>query len=254
MNVTVQFSDRWNELQAVIDQPEMRERVCGDGIHPHINPTPTDRLLSVVCNGQPAGFFYLKARGGGLYEVHTLLAVKGAAAIEAGIAGIDLMFLETDCTGLYSWCPQSIPESLLFSLKCGFRKAGRRENFWMKHGQMEFAEVVRLSAIDWLERRRTNWLHVGQTFHAILFTDHSQHHADDPVHDATVGTCLQMARKQPDKALGLYNLWATMFGYQPVSLLTVTRGSVVWDNHDAVLALDRRTGGITILERSTPCQ
>lgn len=253
-SITVRFSNEWRGFLEWFHRPDMLARVCPDGPVQPVNPQPEDKLIEVLANDARAGFFYLRAKAGSLYEVHTLLAVKGADALVAGRAGMDKMFLESDCTALFSWCPDSIPEALVFSLRCGMRRAGRRADFWTKAGAREGAEVVHLTLLDWLNATRQQHAAAGEQFHAALFEHVAEHHADDPVHDATVGTFLTMARHQPHKALSFYNYWAVLFGFKPVALLAVTDGSVIWDNRDAVVALNRTTGQITIIERKTLCQ
>lgn len=70
------------------------------------------------------------------WEVHTLLLpeCRGLNAIIAGRAVCKWMFDIAGAEKLVSFCPENMPEVLLFARRCGFKKTGFHKNQWVVGG------------------------------------------------------------------------------------------------------------------------
>jgi hypothetical protein len=196
---------------------------------------------------------FLMARGGcigfciqepGLYEVHTnfLPVYRGRNAIRASLAAYRWMFTHTDCMALQTRVPAFNRAAEWFCAMVGATREFERKAVWPTADGLVDMSFWSLRYDDWV--RKTPALSMsGRAFHQRLEAERIRHgvseplHADEDCHDRYVGACVEMVYGgQPEKAVVLYNRFATFAGYQPISL--IARSPLVIDIGEALLQVN----------------
>jgi hypothetical protein len=189
-------------------------------------PLVADLRNVVLCVEGGALFFHWQEPG--LYEVHIQFIEGPARAMAVGTvrAGLHWMFTRTDAMELVTKVPvcnrgasaivRSIRGELLFE----------RERAWATpEGEPCGVMYYGLRCETWIWRTHNELVAKGQWFHARLDEERARlgtraaPHGDDPAHDRAVGATVDMILGgQLDKGLVLYNRWARLAGYQPITI------------------------------------
>jgi hypothetical protein len=196
--------------------------------------------------------FFMMAPGGciafcrdepGIYEVHTnfLPEYRGRNALRSSIAAYRWMFTHTDCMILQTRVPAFNVAADLFCRLVEATKQFTRQAVWPTDKGLVDLAFWQFPYADWI--RRTPSINMsGRRFHEKLESERIRHnlehplHADEECHDRYVGACVEMVYAgQPDKAVVLYNRWASFAGYGKISL--IARSPLVVDIGDAVLQI-----------------
>lgn len=219
----------------IVNLPEVRPWI-GPGDHPlDVSGTVLNPLNYALRNEH--GGFILEALDGGVYHVHSQFASEGRrGSIAAMREALDFMFTRTDCMRITSHIPDNNLAAKGLGIKAGFRE-------WFRRDMPHFgpSAVVKIDVDDWIAGNRALEAD-GERFHRLLeeakaaIGSSLPTHPDDPVHDRHVGAAVRMAeRGHAGKGVAIYNAWAKLAGYQPVTLLQANPPVV--DVLDAVVGL-----------------
>lgn len=244
----VELSDDVDYFDSLVQDPAIRGKI-GDDRSPAletVRPLATvgSIFLRVWEGDKPLGGFILVPKWVSVYEVHTLLSEdgRGAKGVEAGKQMVSWAFTHSNCLRLVSYCPDFCRESLVFAHAIGGRTDFRRENVFVKHGKRVGCTYVSLTLWEWLRKAAANYVDYGREFHRQLveLTPHEPHDEDE-AHDAMVGLAIYMAvtGRMIKKAELVYNQWARVAGYEPISVLGERDGVITVDIRSAVIRIDQ---------------
>lgn len=255
MSIIVEQTWDYDELDSVLRDPEVFERQAHTGcdietitVKSLLGQSENNFFLRASIDGSIMGFWVLLQKMPGFYEVHTnfLPEFRGKEAMTAGDAGIDWMFLRTDCVKLASICPSCIPESALYARRCGFRqdhaiRPGLR--FHDSKGGIHDSLIMSITLAEWFRNRQEKWADIGdKKFHKQLFGKAGfDFHEPDVNHDGVVGLCFMMAVEggNPVKAQALYNSWAAFSGYDPIEFYGQKNGLIHVNIGNANITIDK---------------
>lgn len=233
-------------LTSILMHPEVRRWVAHDDAPP-FDPTKYTahpKSFAVLVDG---GAWLAPALEDRSYGVHTALSprLRGARALAAAAAALELAFVHTDAEQLWTMVPENNPQAMWFALRAGFRAHSRRDAVWLSGGRRWAMSYLRMDVDGWIQGSAA-MRGVGQAFHAMLESHgHAADHADDPTHDRYVGYATTLALAgQVDKAHRIYNRYARACGYEPFEILS--RDPLNINIHSHVLQL--RAGAVSILE------
>lgn len=202
-------------LTEIANRPDIRPMIGpGDGFV-DLRPVAANPANYVI--EADHGGWLLEAKGPGVYEIHSLFLPEGRGAMFFRNARemLRYMFTRTDCTEIWTKCPDDNPGARMAALKCGFKEVFRRENCWADVG-VSYQSLT----IDGWGMRDPEALKAGQAFHEQL-GDHLSH-PEDEAHDRAVGAALLMARAgQIGKGVQWFNRWGAFAGYAPIQALGV---------------------------------
>jgi hypothetical protein len=177
----------------------------------------------------------------GLYEAHTtvLPAGRGAWTLDMVNSALRFMFCGTDAIEIFTRVPKGnlAARALAGAIHGTFEF--RRKGGWVKDNDPIPADIFSLDFKQW-GRTAPGLQERGVWFHHRLESEYARFgrveppHEDDAVHDRHVGAAIEMIfGGQPDKGVLLYNRWAMMAGYQPVSI--VVRNPLTINIRDALI-------------------
>jgi hypothetical protein len=192
------------------------------------------------------GGYILDKRAPGLYCAHTLAlpSARGRPMLTLMREGFKFMFNATDANEICTIVPDGADAADRWAKTAGFQPFCRRETWFPLLGEIVGAEIRILTYADWVMRETHNKAQ-GERFHATLEALGRASHPDDPAHDHWVGATLAgCIAGNPSKAIGLYNRYASMAGYQTASFLSATPLTV--HTGDAIVTLSP-SGEIEIL-------
>lgn len=226
-------------MERTFDSAWLNELANEPSIRPHVGPgTHALDLTSFIRNKNnyvmrnDHGCFIGHHRGGGMYEVHTLMRRTGwgRVAFNAAKEGMSKMFLSTDCSRLVTQTPKSNRRAKGLTVMTGFKKDFERDS-----GFMGPTEYWSMNIWDWI--RATDFSESGQWFHDELERQgESADHKHDQAHDKYVGLAVEMIKaRQHRKALAIYNDWALLAGYMPI--FVVSESPLKINIHTAVLTM-----------------
>jgi hypothetical protein len=160
--------------------------------------------------------------------VHTdlLPGLRGKSALEAAREAMALMFLETNATTLWTVVPGHNRAAAAFTCMMGFEFRFVRERLLPMGGELRDARFYSRTIENWIESGVC--ADKGELFHVKL-PKKFHTHAEDATHNAYVGAVLTMAKKQPEKAVRIYNRQARFAFYQQVRRLPTRDSSVLVD-------------------------
>lgn len=205
-------------LTQVANRPDIRPMI-GPGTEPvDLRPIAANPEHYVI--EADHGGWLLEAKGPGVYEIHSLFLPEGRGAVFFRNARemLRYMFARTDCTEIWTKCPDDNPGARMAALKCGFKEVFRRENCWGDGCGVSYQSLT----IDTWAMRDAEALKTGHAFHEQLEAVQGSSHPEDEAHDRAVGAALLMVRaRQVQKGVSWFNRWASFAGYAPVQALSV---------------------------------
>lgn len=99
---------------------------------------PANHCLAVMLEGRVAGCWLMdcKSLSQGVFEIHTLLLpeCRGRLGIKAARAAMRFASHMDDVRVLESYCPATLPQTLIYARLCGWRDCGVAERKWVKDG------------------------------------------------------------------------------------------------------------------------
>lgn len=231
-----------DEINAVVNDPGVLRMAAVQGVD-RIDVTS---ILAATFDDGRLKNYALVADGGNIlflwhdlntYEVHTnFLKPDRAKQSQNGphirnvcLAAYRWMFTRTDCTVLLTKIPHHNRAALIFSPLVGWTHEFTRKACWpTTDGELVDMTFSSLRYDDWI-RKTPDLIRVGRQFHDKLSAEFIRHgheekpHPDEDCHDLHVGACAEMILAgQLDKAVCLYNRWASFAGYEPMKLVSHT--------------------------------
>lgn len=190
----------------------------------------------------------------GAYEVHTAFieSYRGRHALKASLAAYRWMFTHTDCFTLLTKVPAINPAAENFCRLVGATREFARKAVWPTANGPVDLSFWSMRYDDWI-RKTPSVKASGRAFHERLEQEFSRHgrqdeiHPDEECHDLHVGACAEMIYGgQIEKAIILYNRWASFAGYGPIGL--VSREPVVIDIGNALLQITGDTFKVVLVK------
>lgn len=231
------------------------EQVCEDErVRESIGIDSADQVRSLGRMHEPkdmfllwfgTGGFIVLRNGGTRYECHTLFPVGSGVrkVAEWACEAQDWMFINTDCTEIVSYVPDSNKAARALANMSRFEDWFIRPKSW----NGEDVTYVKLTLDRWA-RMCYSSLQRGEKFHLDLENakgPEGHNHPDDTHHDMYVGSTILMAEAGNwRKAINFYNDWAMCSGYHPIILLK--EAPVTVNTGDAILRLSQ--GNLEILK------
>jgi hypothetical protein len=214
-------------LNSVINHPQVRPWLKGEGV---LDLAETAKSLDNYLLEAEGGGFVLIRHEPGIYEVHSqFLPEARGGTVAAMKAGFEYMFVHTDCQRVVTKVPDGNRAAVALAKLAGFRPMFRREE----------TSFMGLTAEEWAQGNAELETD-GRWFHEALEAAKREKgsdlptHTDDPAHERAVGATVQMVKAgNAEKGVTLYNRWARLAGYVPVTLLS--EQPVVIDVVDAVV-------------------
>jgi hypothetical protein len=165
----------------------------------------------------------------GIYEFHTMVLPEGRGewAYKGGKWAFNYMFTHTDAFELLTRCPDGNLASKALSKLLGMKKAFRTLPNFKFRGEFVSCDVMSIVIQEWVTNDETLTAR-GKWFHEFLENEYKRvgknieiHDVDD-THDHYVGCAVEMLKnRQITKAVAMYNRWAHISGYQPISVVSL---------------------------------
>jgi len=210
-------------------------------VHPWLGVEGTIDVSGVV--GNPANFALVNDGGGfilgchepGIYEVHSqFLPSHRRETVKAMREGFDYMFTRTDCHTVLTQVPDNNPAAAALAKFAHFRPMFRRED--TPRGPTAY---MGLYIDDWAQDNAAleaegEWFHDNLNEAKKAQGSELPAHPHDPAHERAVGASVRLVKAgNAAKGVALYNRWARLAGYAPITLLSET--PVLIDVVDAVV-------------------
>ena len=202
-----------------------------------VTPTLSDpNNYALRCNG---GGFILQRHELGIYEVHSQFLPEARPYTRRAMReGFRYMFERADAVRIVTKCPLGNDGAAALAKTAGFRHLFRREAAWDDGGAVDY---LALDIDDWALARAEHAAD-GVAFHNAIETAKEASgsrltvHGHDEPHERMVGAVWRLVKAgNAAKGVALYNRWARLAGYVPISLISEHPATV--DAIDAVVAL-----------------
>lgn len=225
-------------LNRIVNSPGVREHVLIEGAAPVdlSNVVANQNNFALMCDQGGMLFVQLSP---GVYDVHTqfLESARGSFALSFAREAVKWMFTRTDCVELWTKVPKANKAALGLTQAMGGRFEFLRSNGFNN----DDVRVFSLSYLRW-SQKDSSLKTVGEWFHEMLELKlleaniQEEVHPEDPSHDQAVGATIATIRGlQLDKALIMYNRWASVAGYAPIILFS--RWPIVLNIHTCLVEL-----------------
>lgn len=190
------------------------------------------------------GFQLYALQPSGLFEAHTCVLPSGRGAWTLAFvqACLHWMFTRTFAVEIFTRVPQgNLGARALVRAIHGTYEA-TQQNGWVKDLDPIPADMFSLNLPAWA-RTAPGLVERGHWFHERLEAEYARHgcadplpHPDDETHDRYAGLAAEMfLNGQPQKAVTVYNRWASIADYAPVRI--VSGDPLTIDIVDAVLVI-----------------
>jgi len=226
--------DRLNEIA---NDPAVRPWLGGTGA---LDLGPVIRNPANVALECETGGYVLENHGAGQYEAHTLFLPEGRPfAYDLAREGFRYLFSATDCLRVVTKVPAGNIAAASHAKRCGFEPIFSRSAMWPGPDGPEDVSFQALTFDAWKGRDTQvavegRWFHDALEAAKIAAGSAREIHEDDEAHDRAVGAAVLMFKAgNPVKAATLYNQWAALAGYAPLTVLSLT--PLVIDVVDAVV-------------------
>lgn len=199
-------------------EPQARD---GDNREDALHASFPDAWIALSRRGaNPVGYILYIPRTPEVFEQHTafITDARGAEAVRAIQIATDKIFIETPCSRIVTHCPDWHPASKSLARHMGATSMYSIADFATRGGVKYGATLYGQNVMEWAWRNHKNYAHVGARWHDEVFAALEPHHEDDPAHNGFVGMAVEMSRYQPLKAIGVYNTWAQIAGYEQAKL------------------------------------
>lgn len=224
-------------LNSVANHPEVRPWV-GPGTDP-IDLTATITNADNFALVTDGGGFVLHCHEPGIYEVHSQFLPEGRQHTRKAMqAGFDYMFTRTDCEKIVSQVPDNNRAAQALAKAARFRTMFHRQD-----GLLGPTQYVGLTIDEWAQDN-ADLEADGEWFHDTLEAAKKDYgssrpvHAHDPAHERAVGAAVRMFKAgNAQKAIGFYNRWARLAGYEPIYLISTQ--PLVINVIDAIVGLNK---------------
>ena len=159
-----------------------------------------------------------------LYCAHTLALppARGRPMLTLMHQAFRFMFTATDALEITTSVPDGAEAADRWAQIAGFKEQFRREAFFPLMDQLVGASFRLRTYADWVASA-PDLETIGHSFHKVLEAAGAHiNHADDPIHERWVGATLAGCNEgNAQKAIALYNRWASLAGYMGAEILTL---------------------------------
>ena len=240
LGVTRQFDAK--RLNEIVNDPSVFPWVRG-GVEGPIDLTfAVDNPANVLLVGEHGAVLFIQLQPG-LFEAHSqcLPIGRGAWMVSFVKSAIFWMFTRSVCFELMTRCPHGNLGARALAKCVGGKKLFTNPRGWTKDGKVIPADIFAITIQDWMLtaqglEERGHWFHERLTAEYRKLGRKEAPHPDDDTHDRYVGmACEMFLGGQPEKAVIMYNRWALMADYAPISL--VSRDPVAIDIVDATIVV-----------------
>lgn len=219
-------------LNQVANHAEVRPWLAGEG-EIDLSGAIANPANFALVNG--SGGFLLTPNAPGVYEVHSLFLPEGRGeSVKFMDECQEWMFTRTDCIAITSKVPKANRAAKGFAIRGGLSVLFERNDEAL--GPCEYVE---LPMMKWAMNNKS-LESFGEHFHDKLEAAKKDSgselvvHPHDHAHERAVGAAfLMIERGQAVKGVEFYNRWATLAGYAPIRLLSLSPVTV--DVVDAVV-------------------
>jgi hypothetical protein len=218
-----------SRINAVCNHPEVRPWVLAPGQEAVDLSDFIARPGNVVLmNAAGTGGIAFEQHEPGVYEAHTqfLPEARGRAALADVRAMLAHMFLGTDAMEIVTRCPAHNRPAEALARAVGGTLEFERPGAWQTEAGPVAVRYYALRYPDWA-RAAADLPEMGAWFHDRLEAETrrmggtEELHDDDPAHDRYVGAAVAMILAgQVAKGVVLYNRWARLAGYEPITVLS----------------------------------
>jgi hypothetical protein len=231
-----------HHLNRVVNHPDVYPWVKGYAIGRLDMTAAIANPANVCLMGEHGGVLFVQL-GPGLYEAHTQVLPGGRGAWTLGMvrAALHWMFTRTDAMEILTKVPRGNLAARVLTRAIGGVFEFTAPKGWVKDGDPTPADIFALRLQDWT-KTAPGLVERGEWFHRRLEQEYARsgisvpQHEDDTTHDRYAGMAAEMLMGgQPAKGCMLYNRWAAMAGYAPVSVISLSPLTV--DIRDAILCV-----------------
>lgn len=215
-------------LNSIANHPEVYKWVAGNANGPLDFAPVMDNPDVFVLMGEHGGQVYHRLQPG-LFEAHSQCRPEGRGEwmYEATRKTLHWIFTRTECMEIMTRVPHGNTRARSLAQAIGGRQDFVNPKGWIFDGKPVAAEIFSLKVQDWM-RTAPGLVERGKWFHGRLNAEFDRHgvpdlaHDDDETHDRYVGAAVEMMfGGQPLKGAVLYNRWACMSGYHPISVVSL---------------------------------
>lgn len=171
------------------------------------------------------GGYMIINHGAGLYVAHTLATPEGRGTPMYRLMrqGFDYLFTRTDCEEIATFVPDGNEKAAQWTKLAGFRPTFRREDFVPLGGGLVGAQFHTMTYDEWVGLS-PSVEGQGKYFHEMLEDQIGrENHPEDRAHNRHVGAALLCAKSANlRKGINHYNRWASLAGYLPAQVLSLT--------------------------------
>lgn len=225
--VIAKCSNDERAIKALAVLPENWNDMCGDNEDPdQIRGGTFEGVTAAVfrhVEGDHAfGYILFVPRQDDLVEQHTVFceAQRGNVASQCIRAAHKELFLTTKWIGVLTFCPEWNPGARHLAQKVGAVKVSTVPNFRLRGGRWQGAALYHLLLWTWSCDHHDEFQDTGEAWHDRVFSQLPEaKHEDDPAHNGWLGLAVEMGKRQPHKAVEVYNSWAIKAGYALGKLL-----------------------------------
>jgi len=226
-------------INAIIAHPEVRPWVGMADPLAEIDLTAQVQNINnfAFLTPQKDGAYLLVKLQAGLYAAHSMAVpeARGKPMLRLMRSGFRTLFTESDCVEVVTQLPDTNDAARAWAHLAGFRLTYRREACFPLLGEMVGVQFASLDYQTWAINDHEN-ARIGAEFHEQIHGHGLANHPEDKVHDALVGATIAGVQKgNTVKAIGLFNRWASLAGYQQANILSLNPPLI--DTGDAVLGL-----------------
>lgn len=168
------------------------------------------------------GYILFVPRQDGLVEQHTAFLgyTRGPIGLKCIRAAHRELFLWTPFIGVITFCPDWNPGSRHLCQKVGAVQVSTVPKFKIRGGRMWGAALYHLLLWTWACDAHDEFQEIGEAWHERVFSQIPEaEHDEDPAHNGWLGLAVEMGKRQPQKAVEVYNSWAMKANYAPGKLL-----------------------------------
>lgn len=197
----------------IANTPEILPSVSWTGEAIDLQPSFDEGSCFIIENGTD-GCYVLVENSVSTYVIHTLFkrGTPSSVVIDTAREGMWISFVELDAVELTSSACETNPAAYRLMRKNGMRPLFDSPSKFAKGKKQRYCGIT----IDDYIINNPFFQEVGAEFHNLV--EETTDHEDDAVHDRYVGAAISMIRcGNADKAETVYNKWALMAGYAPIT-------------------------------------
>ena len=197
----------------IANRPEVLPTISWTGESIDLQPLFDSGDCFIIENGLD-GCFVLHANSIDSYVIHTLFkkGTPSSTVLDTAEEGMWLCFVEMDAMSLSSSACETNPAAYRLMRKMGMNPMFDSPSKFAKGKKQRYCGI----SIDDYIINSDVFKEIGEEFHSLV--EETTDHDHDEIHDKYVGAAISMIKSDNiTKAEDVYNKWAIMAGYSPMS-------------------------------------